>query len=91
MIRLVKETVVSAPRRGLFRVHAGEPSNYYDLEQAQKFAEKDAAAALSLRMASAGSREFVVSHNWEINEALVEERRLFVEAMLRSVAVGSPA
>ena len=91
VIRLVKETVVSAPRRGLFRVHAGEPSNYYDLKQAQKFAEKDAAAALSLRMASAGSREFVVSHNWEINEALVEERRLFVEAILRSVAVGSPA
>ena len=33
----------------------------------------------------------VVSHNWEINEALVEDRRLFVEAILRSVAVGSPA
>ena len=57
----------------------------------EKYTEKDAAAALSLRMASAGSREFVVSHNWEINEALVEERRLFVEAILRSVAVGSPA
>ena len=90
VIRLVKETVVSAPRRGLFRVHAGEPSNYYDLKQAQTFAEQDAAAALSLRMAAAGSGEFVVSHDWEISEALVEKRQLFVEAILKSVAVGSP-
>ena len=41
-------------------------------------------------MAAAGSGEFVVSHDWEINEALVENRQLFVEAILKSVAVGSP-
>ena len=90
MIRLAKETIVSAPRRGLFRVHAGEPSNYYDLPAAQEFAERDAAAVLAEKMVDAGASEFSVSHHWQINEALVEERQLFVEAILKSVAVGSP-
>lgn len=91
VIRLVKQTTVSAPRRGLFRVHVREPSNYYDLQLAQEFAEADAAAVLTEKMEEAGAAKFVVSHDWQINEARVEERQLFVEAILKSVAVGSPA
>ena len=90
MIRLVKETIVSAPRRGLFRVHVGDPSNHYDLQRAQEFAERDATEVLTEKMEAAGAEEFVVSHVWKINDARGEERQLFVEAILKSVAVGSP-
>ena len=91
VIRLVKETIVTAPRRGLFRVHVGNPSNHYDLQGAKKFAEEDATAVLTEKMQAAGATRFVVSHDWQVNEARVEERQLFVEAILKSVALGSPA
>ena len=89
-IRLADQTTVSAPRRGLFRVHVDEPINFYDLKAAQRFAEETAETRLGDQMRLAGGQSCDITHKWDLNQATVEDRELFVEATLYSTALGFP-
>ncbi len=89
-IRILKHVVVSAPRRGLFRVHVNEPINFYDLSAAKEFAERHVERVLNHEMEFAGAESFKIRHAWNIEQAVVEERQLFVEATLESIAEGAP-
>tara|TARA_Y100001970_G_scaffold37499_1_gene46332 strand:- start:12012 stop:14006 length:1995 start_codon:yes stop_codon:yes gene_type:complete len=89
-IRLAHQITVSAPRRGLYRVHIDEPITFYDLKAAQQFAEEKAEAHLRNEMRFAGGQSCNITHNWDLEQAIVEERELFVEATLKSRALGSP-
>ena len=89
-IRLAHQTTVSAPRRGLYRVHTEEPMNFYDLETAQHLAEEAAESRLRDEMQIAGGQSCNITHSWTLEQAIVEGRELFVEATLNSVALGNP-
>tara|TARA_Y100000766_G_scaffold275173_1_gene277920 strand:+ start:585 stop:2717 length:2133 start_codon:yes stop_codon:yes gene_type:complete len=85
-----RSTMVSAPRRGLFRVHVTEPQTFYDFHLAQAFAEKEAEGDLARRMHLAGAAKFTIDHRWTLREVDVEGRPLFIEASLQSEAEGAP-
>ena len=79
-----------APRRGLYRVHTDEPMNFYDLKTAQHSAEEAAESRLRDEMQIAGGQSCNITHSWTLEQAIVEDRELFVEATLNSVALGNP-
>ena len=89
-IRLAHQTTVSAPRRGLYRVHTDEPMNFYDLKTAQRLAEEAAESRLRDEMQIAGGQSCKITHSWTLEQAIVEDRELFVEGTLNSVALGNP-
>ena len=89
-IRLTHQITISAPRRGLYRVHLDEPLNFYDLQRAKQFAEESVDARLRSEMHLAGGVSCHITHVWDLEQAMVEERDLFVEATLSSTALGTP-
>jgi N-methylhydantoinase A/oxoprolinase/acetone carboxylase beta subunit len=92
MIELSTTITVSAPRRGLFRVHVGEePKTFYELSRAQEFAEFAAGKELATKMALAGANTYDLSSNWVTKEVAVADRPLFVEAVLTTTATGRPS
>ena len=90
-IRITVTTNISAPRRGLFRVHTTAPETFYDLQVAQDFAEANAEAELSEQMCSAGADQYSIDHHWNLNEVEIDGRQLFIEGQLQSEAKGSPS
>jgi N-methylhydantoinase A/oxoprolinase/acetone carboxylase beta subunit len=92
LISLSTHITVSAPRRGLFRVHArDEPKTFYEFSRAQDFAELVAGEEVATKMALAGANTYEMSNNWVTNEVLVADRPLFVEAVLTTTATGRPS
>jgi N-methylhydantoinase A/oxoprolinase/acetone carboxylase beta subunit len=92
MITLSTHITVSAPRRGLFRVHSGdEPKNFYELIRAQEFAELAAGEDVAIKMALAGANAYELSNNWVTKEVVVADRPLFIEASLTTTASGRPS
>lgn len=90
-VRLTTRVTVTAPRRGLFRVHsATEPKTFYELSGAQEFAEGAAREELGNKMALAGAETFDIENSWVLKEINVKDRPLFVEAVLTSTAYGHP-
>ncbi|MAR54999.1 MAG: hydantoinase [Acidimicrobiaceae bacterium] len=90
LIRVSSSTTVSAPRRGLFRVHTHDPETFYDLSEAKEFAEIQAKNDLTEKMHIAGASNFTFSYNWDVKEVDVEGRQLFIEALLKAEAEGAP-
>ena len=64
--------------------------NFYDLETAQHLAEEAAESRLRDEMQIAGGQSCNITHSWTLEQAIVEDRELFVEATLNSVALGNP-
>jgi len=92
MITLSTKITVSAPRRGLFRVHIGEePKTFYELSRAQEFAEFVAGEEVATKMALAGAKGYDLSNNWVTKEVAVADRPFFVEAVLTTTATGRPS
>lgn len=91
-VRISREITVSAPRRGLFRVHAGdEPPTFYDLDAAVEFATRRASELLAADMATAGAgSDYETSTEWHERSAEVEDRSLFVEGTLSMTTTGRP-
>jgi N-methylhydantoinase A/oxoprolinase/acetone carboxylase beta subunit len=91
-VRLCHEVTVSAPRRGLFRVHVGdEPPTFYDLDEARRFATEYVTTMLAndMRAAGAGSDHELI-FDWVERSAEIENRPLFVEGTLTGTASGRP-
>ena len=92
MISLSTHITVSAPRRGLFRVHAGDdPKTFYELSRAQEFAELAAGEDVATKMALAGADAYELSNHWATKEVVVADRPFFVEALLTTTATGRPS
>jgi hypothetical protein len=90
LIRVSSSTTVSAPRRGLFRVHTKDPATFYDLYEAKEFAEVQATSDLTEKMHIAGASNFTFSYTWDVKEVNVEGRQLFIEGLLKAEAEGAP-
>ena len=91
-VRISREITVSAPRRGLFRVHVGdEPPTFYDLDEAVEFATRRASELLAADMVTAGAgSDYETSTEWHERSAEVEDRSLFVEGTLSMTTTGRP-
>lgn len=90
-IRTVEAILVSAPRRGVFRVHTGtEPIACYDLDEARVLATETATERARDAADRAGAADVTVRVRWDERSATVEDRPYFVEGTLTATAVGPP-
>ena len=89
-VTVSNEIVVSAPSRGKYLVHDATPKIFYDLEAAKSFAETQAVSTLRRDITQAGAVDFEISNEWDVQNVWLDGRSFFVEAVLRSVASGSP-
>ena len=90
-IRIVRSVVITAPKRGFFRVHQGEDQpTVTDLDEAKVCASDALVASVSAEMRSAGSLEFELTEHWDESTVVVEGRPLFVEGSLTVTGSGRP-
>ena len=90
-VRLRRRVTVSAPRRGVFRVHTGpEPGTFYELDPAKEAAIEQARAAVAAEMVAAGAPEFELETHWSEKSADVYGRSLFVEGIATVIGTGRP-
>ena len=91
MITITRHVVISAPRRGLYRVHWGdEPPTMYDLEEAVAYAHKALGDELAQAAVTAGAAEHHIDVTWDATEADIGGRSLFVEGVVTATVSGRP-
>jgi N-methylhydantoinase A/oxoprolinase/acetone carboxylase beta subunit len=90
-VRVRRQVTVTAPRRGVFRVHSGpEPETVYDLDDARRRATDAAGRIVAAEMVVAGAAEFELETRWHQKSADVEGREMFVEGVATVIASGRP-
>ena len=90
-IRILKRVVISAPRRGFFRVHVGtDPPTVSELEEAKDHARHWLLEEVGAEMVEAGASNFDLTESWEESTVDVDGRPLFVEGVYRVGASGRP-
>ena len=90
-VRVRAEVPVTAPRRGVYRIHAGgDPETTWEHPEAQARAEDLARAAAVAEVQAAGAKEFEVEVTWTEKVIEVDGRPLFVEGTAIAVAAGRP-
>jgi N-methylhydantoinase A/oxoprolinase/acetone carboxylase beta subunit len=90
-VRIRRQVTVTAPRRGIFRIHAGtEIETVYEQADAQARALEVGREAVAREMVLAGAPEFEVETHWHAKSAEVDGRELFVEGTATVIASGRP-
>lgn len=90
-VRVRSEIQVTAPRRGVYRVHAGgEPETSWERPDAQARAEEIAREAAIAEVQAAGASEFEVEVSWTEKVIDVDGRPMFVEGTATAIASGRP-
>lgn len=90
-VRQATSVLVSAPRRGVFRIHTGgEPETLYDLDEARARADLVASERASNAAAAAGAVDISVELRWEQRSAEIDGNPYFVEGSATAIAAGPP-
>lgn len=90
-VRIRHQVTVTAPRRGIFRVHGrGDPETVYDQDAAQARATELATATVTAEMGAAGAPEFELETHWSEKSAEIEGRPMFVEGVATVIGSGRP-
>ncbi len=90
-VRVRKEITVTAPRRGVYRIHAGsEPETVWERPDARDRALELVSEAAAVAVRDAGAGEFDVETSWLEKTIDVEGRPMFVEGTAVAVAAGRP-
>jgi N-methylhydantoinase A/oxoprolinase/acetone carboxylase beta subunit len=90
-VRIRREITVTAPRRGVFRVHAGSNlETVHDLGAARRRAVERGTDLVGAAMVDAGAPEFEIETHWHEKSATVEGRELFVEGTATVIGSGRP-
>ena len=91
-VRVRHEVLVTAPRRGVYRIHVGtEPETRWERPEAQARACEVAEEAVREKAVAAGTCDFVVETEWIEKVIDVDGRPMFVEGRAIAVASGRPA
>lgn len=90
-VRVEQRINISAPRRGLYRVHGdGEPTTLYALDEARRFAEARLRSSVAVELDAAGATEYEIGVEWTDRQVEVDGRPLFVEGVMVAVGTGRP-
>ena len=83
--------LVSAPRRGVYRIHTGgEPETLYELDEARARADLVASKRAAAAAVAAGAGAVDVEVAWVERSASVDGKDYFVEGTVTAVATGPP-
>ena len=90
-VRVRSEIQVTAPRRGVYRIHAGgEPETAWEYSEARVRAEAVARDTAAADVQAAGASEFDVDVVWSEKVIDVDGRPMFVEGTATAIAAGRP-
>ena len=90
-VRIRRQVTVTAPRRGIFRVHGRDDlETLYDLDAARARATDVAERTVRAEMVAAGAPDFEVEAHWTEKSADVEGRPMFVEGIATVIGSGRP-
>ena len=90
-VRVRSEVQVTAPRRGVYRVHGGgEPETSWERPDARARAEELAREAAIADVQAAGASEYEVEVSWTEKVIDVDGRPMFVEGTATATASGRP-
>ncbi|MDW3220085.1 MAG: hydantoinase/oxoprolinase family protein [Acidimicrobiales bacterium] len=90
-VRIRRRITVTAPRRGIFRVHGrGDIETLYDLEAARDRATAVGEEIVRAEMAAAGAPDFEVETHWTEKSADIDGRPMFVEGAATVIGSGRP-
>ena len=90
-VRVRHEVLVTAPRRGVYRVHVGaDPETRWERPDARARAEEVAELAVREAAVAAGTTEFTVEVEWTEKVIDVGGRPMFVEGRAIASASGRP-
>jgi len=90
-VRVGHEVLVTAPRRGVYRVHVGaEPETRWERPDARARAEEVAELAVREAAVAAGTTDFTVQVEWTEKVIDVGGRPMFVEGRATARASGRP-
>ncbi len=90
-VRVRKEITVTAPRRGVYRIHAGgEPETVWERPDARDRAIELVSEAAAVAVCDAGAGDYDVETRWLEKTIDVEGRPMFVEGTAIAVAAGRP-
>jgi N-methylhydantoinase A/oxoprolinase/acetone carboxylase beta subunit len=90
-VRVTAEVSVSQPEEGLFRVSSAAGLQDFDAEEpAVAAAQAEARATAAVRAAEAGTDDAEIDVATEYRVSVVQDRRMFVEALVVATASGRP-
>ena len=90
-VRVRHEVLVTAPRRGVYRIHVGsDPETQWERADAQARAREVAERAVREAAVAAGTREFEIETEWIEKVIDVDGRPMFVEGRAIATASGRP-
>lgn len=90
-VRVRHEVLVTAPRRGVYRIHVGgEPETEWERADARARAEEAAVTGAKKAAVSAGTTDFTVELDWTEKVIDVGGRPMFVEGRAAATASGRP-
>lgn len=90
-VRVRHEVLVTAPRRGVYRIHVGnEPETSWERPDAEARAREAAEEAVRTKARDAGTTDFDVHTEWVEKVIDVDGRPMFVEGRAISTASGRP-
>ena len=90
-VRVRHEVLVTAPRRGVYRIHVGtEPETKWERPEAQARAREAADEAVREKALAAGTTDFEVETEWIEKVIDVDGRPMFVEGRAIATASGRP-
>jgi N-methylhydantoinase A/oxoprolinase/acetone carboxylase beta subunit len=89
-IRVRCQTTVTQPRTGSFRVHAGHQPQFFQLDEARRWATQHLSRDVTNLARAAGADEPDVEMDWTARTALVNGREILVEGTLTATATGRP-
>lgn len=89
-VQITRNVLVSAPRRGVFRVHTDDPTTLYDLDEAKDLAATAASGAAMADAERAGARDIETEGRWTERSATIEDKPYFVEGTYSATASGRP-
>ena len=90
-VRVRAEIQVTAPRRGVYRIHGGgEPETSWERPDAQARAEELAREAASVEVRAAGASAYEIAVTWTEKVIDVDGRPMFVEGVATATASGRP-
>lgn len=91
-VRVHAEVLVSCPRRGVYRIHAGsEPETCWERSEAESRALELARATAARKAELAGAADAEVSAEWTEQTIDVKGRPMFVEGRAAASASGRPS
>lgn len=90
-VQVRRVATVTQPRKGQFKVHLNDQRTFGDLDRAVEWARDKLSEAVTADATRAGAEVVELHETWQVKEAVVGDKTVFVEGILSIEASGKPS